>query len=275
MAYELEVERELGQSPGCPGPAREIISGFSRYSNALASLPAGDQARLRHIAARIVRSFRRGCRPILTVHLTGHADRDLQRERAEPGFMLRISRIRAVAVRHALQQLIRDPAISSRIAWIVRGAGAARSVEPNPSSERARLRNRRVEVFLSTRRPGRLPVEQLRKIIDRIALRLPEAALRNLQAGRSVSLTGMSPAEYRAVLTRAKTLYPRGNSLPAAAEYEFKPPAVLSGCKGCSGLCFVLSRVRGRNNRVIRIHCLCFGFLFVHYCCVGCGEPNA
>jgi hypothetical protein len=79
----------------------------------------------------------------------GHADKDLQRERREPGFMMRISRERAFAVKQALERLINDSAISSRIMWSVRGDGANRLVVLNPMTEEARRRNRRVEIILN------------------------------------------------------------------------------------------------------------------------------
>jgi len=265
--YELEseLEQELEQAaPACPGPTRETVSGFSRYSNSVASLPPNERTKVAKIARLIVQSFRGGCRPLLTVHLVGHADRDLQRERAEPGFMVRISRNRAMEVRQALERLIDNRAISSRIAWDVRGVGASRLAVPNPATEQARMRNRRVELFLSSR-PARLSVQELRGIVNLIGFRMSEPALRDLQTGTTVSLRGMSPAEYRGVLARAQARYSRGNSADTAAA-EIKLPRSISDCQTCDGACFVLKRDRDRSNKVIRIHCLCFGFLFVHYC---------
>src|SRR5260370_1551123 len=107
MLDRLELQETGAYSPAsnparnvssCPKPVLETVSGFSRYQNTVASLPAGEQARVKNIAGLIVRSFQPGCQPIHTVRLLGHADKDLERERREPGFMLKISKERAVAV---------------------------------------------------------------------------------------------------------------------------------------------------------------------------------
>jgi outer membrane protein OmpA-like peptidoglycan-associated protein len=127
----------------CPGPTRETVSGFSRYQNTVASLPPGEQQKLRLLAQRIVRSYQRGCRPIREVRLIGHADRDVQRGRQ---FENRISHERALAVRHALERLIGNRAISSRIRWDVRGVGSSQLVVQNPRTEAERRRNRRVDI---------------------------------------------------------------------------------------------------------------------------------
>jgi outer membrane protein OmpA-like peptidoglycan-associated protein/V8-like Glu-specific endopeptidase len=145
---ELESEEEWEQSPDCSGPARETVSGFSRYSNSVAALPPSEQAKLRNIASLIVRSFRPACRAIRIVRLVGHADRDWQRG---PAFENRISVQRAGAVQQALQQLINNRTVSSRIAWRPSGVGASRLVVLNPTSEKQRAINRRVEVYLSTK----------------------------------------------------------------------------------------------------------------------------
>jgi outer membrane protein OmpA-like peptidoglycan-associated protein len=132
----------------CPTPTRETVSGFSRYSNSAASLPPDAQTRVKNVANLILRSFRPGCQPIVAVRLVGHADYDPFRERREPGFMIRISRARALAVKQALERLINNRAISSRIAWDVRGVGASQLAVRNPTTEAGRRRNRRVEVWL-------------------------------------------------------------------------------------------------------------------------------
>ena len=141
-------DTEWEQALPCPAPTSVIVSNFPRYRNSVASLPSGEQAKLRNIAELIKRSFRPGCRAIRTVMLVGHADRDLTRERAEPGFMVRISRERAMMVKQALERLIGDQVISSRLAWNVCGAGSNRLVVQNPSTEQGRMRNRRVEIVL-------------------------------------------------------------------------------------------------------------------------------
>src|ERR1700682_2415029 len=100
------------------------------------------------MAANIVANQRAGCVPLMKVQLTGHADRDLARERREPGFMLRISRERALAVKNELERLLNNRALSSQIAWDVIGAADRQLVVANPRTETDRQRNRRVEVSI-------------------------------------------------------------------------------------------------------------------------------
>jgi phosphatidylserine/phosphatidylglycerophosphate/cardiolipin synthase-like enzyme/outer membrane protein OmpA-like peptidoglycan-associated protein len=158
LATELELALEspqggyagtLGEvSARSPGPTREIVGGFLRYQNSVASLAQSEQQKIRNIAGLIVKSYQPRCHPIRTVRLVGHADFDPVRERREPGFIRRISRERALAVKQALERLINNPLLSSRLAWDVRGAGSAQLVVPNPRTEQERMRNRRVEIFL-------------------------------------------------------------------------------------------------------------------------------
>lgn len=142
-------EGEWEQVPACPMRTRIIVSGFSRYQNSVASLPQSERQKVRNIAGLIVRSYQPGCRPIRAVQLVGHADYDPFRERREPGFMMRISRARALAVKQALERLINNRAISSRIAWDVRGVGASQLVVRNPITEAGHRHNRRVEIWPS------------------------------------------------------------------------------------------------------------------------------
>src|SRR5215471_5221508 len=81
-----ESEWELEQRTRCPVSTTATVSGFPRYQNTVGSLPPSEQQKVRAAALLIVRSFQPGCRPILSVRLVGHADRDLARERREPGF---------------------------------------------------------------------------------------------------------------------------------------------------------------------------------------------
>jgi peptidoglycan hydrolase-like protein with peptidoglycan-binding domain len=158
--HEFELETELGRAfeiglaglgreAACPQPGGEIVSGFSRYQNSIASLPERERAKLQAIAGSIVRSYARGCQPVRSVQLVGHADIDPQRERREPGYLERISRELALEVKRALERLINNRAISSRIAWNMAGAGASQLVVPNPRTELDRMRNRRVHIWLS------------------------------------------------------------------------------------------------------------------------------
>jgi outer membrane protein OmpA-like peptidoglycan-associated protein len=144
----LESEEEWEQSPvRCPAPTRETVSGFSRYSNAV---PAKERAKVTSMASLLVRSFRPGCKPIRTVRLVGHADRDVQRG---PAFERRISAERALAVQQPLKQLLNNPLVASRIAWQASGIGATSLVVPNPRTEAERARNRRVEIWLNGEGP--------------------------------------------------------------------------------------------------------------------------
>jgi hypothetical protein len=140
-------------APVCPRPTAQIVSGFARYSNAVASLPRPEQEKIRASARVMVGSFQPNCQPVVSVGLVGHADRDVQRG---PVFAKRISTERAQAVRQALESSIADPNILGRIRWQVVGAGADLLLVPNPKTEVERARNRRVEIFL-----GPIPMDGL------------------------------------------------------------------------------------------------------------------
>src|SRR5207247_1399747 len=132
----------------CPGRTHEVISGFTRYSNEINTLPPSEQAKVRALAHLIVRSFESECQPFTRIQLIGHADHDPIREATEPGFEEQISRRRADAMERALKDLIADPAIISRIRFEARGVGSSELVVPNPTNEPERARNRRVELLL-------------------------------------------------------------------------------------------------------------------------------
>jgi outer membrane protein OmpA-like peptidoglycan-associated protein len=142
-----EAEEELEAS--CQGGTNESVSGFTRYSNAVRSLPQSQRARIQAIARRIKQSFRPGCPPILRVRIVGHADNDPQRESREPGYMLKVSEERAAAVEDELNHLL-GPDIASQIAWESHGVGNAGLVVKNPVTEAQRAKNRRVEIEAST-----------------------------------------------------------------------------------------------------------------------------
>jgi len=152
---QSEAEWEGVGRPPCPHPAQATISRFPRYAETLESLPAAERQKIREIAGIILRSHQPGCEPILQVDLVGHADRDFQRG---PGFEQAISTRRTLKLQRALQQLIGNQAISSRIAWQARGLGARRLAILNPKNESERARNRRVEVILSPRISAEYPV---------------------------------------------------------------------------------------------------------------------
>jgi len=150
----------------CPEPTRQVVSGFPRYRFSVAALPRSEQQKVRDIARLIVRSFQPGCQPLLSVRLIGHADSDPARERREPGFVIRISLRRALAVQQTLQALINNRSITSRIDWNPRGLGSTRLVVPNPTTEQERMRNRRVEVFVLRRQAPPPPPPQ-RQLVTR------------------------------------------------------------------------------------------------------------
>ncbi|MBV8280936.1 MAG: OmpA family protein [Candidatus Eremiobacteraeota bacterium] len=146
--FELQLEaaaQEMNAS-SCPPDRPDTLRSFRRYSNAVALLPATERTKIANIARQIVASFSSPT-PAVQVFLEGHADRDLQRERREPGFMARISKNRAASVMRALQDLV-GPATSRRIRWSVVGAGDSSLAVPNPRTEAERGCNRRVKVSL-------------------------------------------------------------------------------------------------------------------------------
>src|SRR5882724_6786521 len=152
---ESEEEWEAPATVPCPPPTRLTVSGFSRYGDTLAALPASEQQKVRQVAAAILASQRTGYTPVRQVDLVGHADRDFQRG---PAFERKISIRRALALQRALQDLIRNSAVSSRIVWQARGAGARNLVVSNPRNEPERSRNRRVDIALSASISANYPV---------------------------------------------------------------------------------------------------------------------
>jgi hypothetical protein len=60
-------EKKWRQAFACPRLTRATVSGFTRSSNAVASLPAGEQMRVNNVASLIIRSFRPSCQPIVAV----------------------------------------------------------------------------------------------------------------------------------------------------------------------------------------------------------------
>jgi outer membrane protein OmpA-like peptidoglycan-associated protein len=173
--FEWELEEELASGPrleweadafsdfrglrewedpfACPKTARETVSRFPRYSNAVAALPPEEAAKVKKLVGHIVANQRAGCIPLMKVQLVGHADRDLARERREPGFMFRVARERALAVKNELERLLNNRALSSRIVWEVIGAADRQLVVADPRTELDRQRNRRVEVSIIAK-PG-------------------------------------------------------------------------------------------------------------------------
>jgi outer membrane protein OmpA-like peptidoglycan-associated protein len=159
-AHILELEEEAETAPFLESSIAEwegsrvrprtiqlTISGFSRYSTSLTSLPVTEQAKLRQLARLIIASYRPGSRPINSVSLIGHADSDPQRG---PAFEKRISGARALAIEKAVQNLINNLTISSKIRWRAIAKGATQPVIRKPTTESQRRRNRRVMVILTS-----------------------------------------------------------------------------------------------------------------------------
>jgi outer membrane protein OmpA-like peptidoglycan-associated protein len=135
----------------CQKPSRQVVSGYPAYQSSVSSLPKGEQDKIKESARLIDASYQPGCDPIVQVGLVGHADRG---GKNDPTFDKRISNDRAVAVRQALQGLIKNPKAVSLIKWEVVAAGSGSLLVPNPRTEPERARNRRVEIF-----PGPIPVD--------------------------------------------------------------------------------------------------------------------
>jgi hypothetical protein len=216
-ALETEFVSGLNPGPGleswemeldCPKPTGETVSGFSRYQNSVASLPPRERGKLAIVARSIVRSYSPGCQPVLSVQLVGHADVDPQRERREPGYLERISRERALAVKQALERLVNNRAISWRISWSVAGVGASQLAVANPRTEQDRLRNRRVQIWLSRKaqEPDTPPyVRWLQSCLNRVlgtdvavnGILGPQtrSAIRSFQQRRSLPVNGIVTPE--------------------------------------------------------------------------------
>jgi outer membrane protein OmpA-like peptidoglycan-associated protein len=144
-AHEAEWNQTLELDAGQAGAA-QTVGGFPQYQNTIAALSPDERAKINLIARRIVGSFQAGRRPIRTVRLVGHADRDLRRG---PAFERRISGERALAMLNGLIAAIKNPRIVGQITWQRIAAGATQLVVPNPRSEAERRRNRRVQIWLS------------------------------------------------------------------------------------------------------------------------------
>src|SRR4051812_49069594 len=114
------LEQDAAASKAAPAV---IVRGFSRYSNAVDSLPATERAKIDDLGRRLVASYR-SRRPIRVVRLIGHADRDQARGTA---FERKISEERADTVRQALLESMRRAARSSDVAaqihWQIAGVG--------------------------------------------------------------------------------------------------------------------------------------------------------
>jgi len=157
--HELETaSRQIGVPP-CPTNQRIIrdtVSGFLRHQVSAKALPTGERAKLSKIARLVAASFGHGCRPVRMIHLIGHADRDL---RGGVPLERKISENRAAQIQKALTHAIDEEsrklrrtsttrALSSRILWRRRHAGANQRMVKDPQTEQDRARNRRVQIVL-------------------------------------------------------------------------------------------------------------------------------
>lgn len=145
MLTELWSERTREAFPTGAVPAGITLSGFPQYADSVVSLPRTESAKIGAVARQVVESYRPGRRPVGTLCLVGHADRDLRRGR---GFELIVSAKRARSVQMALVSAIGDPGIVARLHWQRVAAGAEAPVVSAPADERARAANRRVEIWL-------------------------------------------------------------------------------------------------------------------------------
>lgn len=137
---------QLAPGLACPSPTSwRVPSGFPPYKTDFASLPKLEQDKVKASADQLTQSYQRGCHPIREVTLVGHADRDAQ---PNPTADKRISGERATSVRQAMEKLINNPGIVSRVRWQIVAAGSDMLAVPKPQGEPDRLRNRRVEIFL-------------------------------------------------------------------------------------------------------------------------------
>ncbi len=101
---------------------------------------------LRQIADRIARSFQ-GSQPIVTVNLVGHTD-----PVGSDGYNLNLGTRRGLAVRRELGRLLeqRRKGLSYKVLILVKSKGEREAIAPG-NDENSKARNRRVEVFLSTK----------------------------------------------------------------------------------------------------------------------------
>jgi hypothetical protein len=136
----------------CPPDRADTVRGFRQYSNAISLLPPVQRGKLAVMARHIVVS-QTGPAPIVAVMITGHADMDPARESQEPGFMLRMSRLRADAAAVDLRRGV-GPAVAVRIRWLVAGRGAAALAVHRPQTEAERLCNRRITIEVRRRIRG-------------------------------------------------------------------------------------------------------------------------
>jgi hypothetical protein len=180
MLYALQE-----QMTTCPKARHEIVSRFPRYQNAIGTLPATEQQKIRNVANIIRQSFRPGCRPIRTVRLVGHADRDIQQG---PAFEKQISIDRARAVEQALKRWMGSPAISGRISWQSGGVGASSLIVPNPRTEAERTQNRRVEILLRQGAPNRWEhaVGENRRLAQALAWQAYKSSIISLLGFKSI-----------------------------------------------------------------------------------------
>jgi hypothetical protein len=74
-------------------------------------------------------------------------------------------------MKQALERLINNRAISSRITWNIRGAGASRLAVQNPITEPQRAQNRRVEISLEQRSCANECEREYRACLERASTR--------------------------------------------------------------------------------------------------------
>ncbi len=156
------TDHELNDRP-TTSPLRTVVSGFSRYGDAVRSLPPVEQRKIESVARFVVSSLAGRGTLVHRIELVGQADTDTPRR---PSFEMQMSLIRAQQLRTALSAAIdrnaamlpgpaQLPPFSSRIAWRTSGEGATQLIVPNARSEADRARNRRVEIAVHRWRESR------------------------------------------------------------------------------------------------------------------------
>jgi flagellar motor protein MotB len=122
------------------------VERFGRYQDGVKTLPADQRDRIEDLGERIEQSFKhKGCKPLKSLELVGHADHDPSRGQA---FELDISKKRATRVTEDLMAQLkrRIGAHSSQIKTKENGVGSSDMKFKNPATELQHEENRRVVI---------------------------------------------------------------------------------------------------------------------------------
>jgi outer membrane protein OmpA-like peptidoglycan-associated protein len=132
-------------------PTQRTVYGWGQYRRKVEELPQSQQAVLKSTGDQIIASQKLG-KPVKTVDVCGHADWDTPRNSQREQQM---SEERAQMVTQWLMKYIGDT-LTNQIRWFQRGMGA-NQLQASPTTEENRQKNRRVEVYLDAKSPGRCP----------------------------------------------------------------------------------------------------------------------